>query len=84
LSVIASGEIELQAVPDDSPHLGRTLADLDFRAATGAMVVGVIRHERTTHNPGPSLHLTRGDTLMLLGDVESIHKARELLHGHPV
>lgn len=82
LSVLGGGEIELQAVPDDSPHLGKTLAALDFRAATGATVVGVIRHERTTHNPGPAWHLAKGDTLMLLGDPESIHKARELLHGH--
>jgi CPA2 family monovalent cation:H+ antiporter-2 len=84
LSVIGGGEIELQAVPDDSPHLGRTLAELDFRAGTGATVAGVIRHERTTYNPGPTLRLERGDTLMLLGEPESIHKARELLHGHPL
>jgi K+/H+ antiporter YhaU regulatory subunit KhtT len=44
----------------------------------------VIRHERTTYNPGPALHLSRGDTLMLLGEPESIHKAREFLHGHPL
>ncbi|TLM68857.1 MAG: potassium transporter KefB [Deltaproteobacteria bacterium] len=84
LSVIGGGEIELQAVPQDSPHFGRTLAQLDFRAATGASVVGIIRHGRITYNPGPGTHLNHGDTLMLLGDEESIHKARELLHGHPV
>lgn len=84
LSVIEGGEMEIQAVPEDSPCFGRTLAELDFRAATGATVVGVIRHERTTYNPGPALHLTHGDTLMLLGDEESIRKARELLHGHPL
>ena len=84
LSVMNGAEVELQAVPDDSPHFGRTLAELDFRAATGTTVIGVIRNERTTHNPGPHLHLERGDTLMLLGDPDSIHKARELLHGHPL
>lgn len=84
ISVLDGGEMEIQAVPDDCPGLGRTLADLDFRAATGATVVGVIRRERTTYSPGPTLRLEQGDTLMLLGDVESIHKARELLHGHPV
>lgn len=84
LSVIEGGEVELQAVPDDSPCFGRSLAELDFRAATGAMVVGVIRHERTTYSPGPSLCLEKGDTLMLLGDAGSISRARELLHGHPM
>ncbi|MHB8708163.1 MAG: cation:proton antiporter domain-containing protein [Desulfuromonadales bacterium] len=84
ISVLDGGEMEIQAVPDDCPGLGRTLAELDFRAATGATVVGVIRRERTTYSPGPALRLEPGDTLMLLGDMESIHKARELLHGHPV
>ncbi len=82
LSVIGDSEIELQAVPDDSPCLRRSLAELDFRAATGAMVVGVIRHERTIYSPGPTLHLEHGDTLMLLGDADNIHKARVFLHGH--
>ena len=82
LSVIGGGEMEIQAVPDDSPCLGRSLAELDFRAATGATIVGVIRHERTTYSPGPTVRLERGDTLMLLGDAENIHKAREFLHGH--
>jgi len=84
LSVMNGAEVELQAVPDDSPCLGASLTELDFRATTGATVVGVIRQKRTTHNPGPSLRLAPGDTLMILGDPESIHKARELLHGHPV
>jgi K+/H+ antiporter YhaU regulatory subunit KhtT len=42
----------------------------------------VIRNERTLYTPGPGLRLEPGDTLMLLGDPGSIHKARELLHGH--
>jgi len=84
LSVLKGGEIEIQAVPDDSPHIGRSLAELDFRAATGATVVGVIRHERINYSPGPTLCLERGDTLMLLGEAPDIHTAREFLHGHPV
>ncbi len=33
LSVLEGGEIEIQAVPDDSPCLGRTLAELNFRGS---------------------------------------------------
>jgi CPA2 family monovalent cation:H+ antiporter-2 len=84
LSVLGGGEIEIQAVPDDSPHLGQTLAELDFRAATGATVVGVIRHERINYAPGPGVRLERGDTLMLLGETADIDRAREFLHGHPL
>ncbi len=84
ISVLGGSEVELQAVPDNSPHLGSSLAELDFRAATGATVVGVIRHERTTYTPGPTLRLEKGDTLLLLGELADIEKAREFLHGHPL
>jgi CPA2 family monovalent cation:H+ antiporter-2 len=84
VSVLGGGEIEIQAVPDDSPHLGRSLAELDFRAATGTTVVGVIRQERTSYSPGPHVRLERGDTLMLLGEAGDIERAREFLHGHPL
>lgn len=84
LSVLEGGQIEYQAVPEDSPCLGQTLAELAFRSETGAMVMGVIRHERTLYNVSPDLRLEHGDTLMLLGSAEEIRRARELLHGHPV
>jgi CPA2 family monovalent cation:H+ antiporter-2 len=81
LSVLAGGRIEFQAVPADSPCLGRSLADLAFRSHTGATVVGVVRHERTIYSPEASLHLERGDTLMLLGTEDNLERARQLLHG---
>jgi CPA2 family monovalent cation:H+ antiporter-2 len=81
LSVLEGGQIEFQAVPEDSPCLDRSLADLAFRSRTGAMVMGVIRRERTLYNISPDLRLERGDTLMLLGSAEEIQRARELLHG---
>ena len=82
LSVLEGGEIELQAVPDDSPCLGKSLAELDFRVATGCNVMGVIRQERVNYSPSADLRLKVGDTLMLLGEEEDIRKAGEFLHGH--
>ncbi len=84
LSVLEGGQLEYQAVPDDSPCLGRTLAELAFRSSTGAMVLGVLRHERTLYNVSPDLQLEQGDTLILLGSDEEIQRARQLLHGHPL
>jgi CPA2 family monovalent cation:H+ antiporter-2 len=82
LSVLEGGEIEIQAVPDDSPCIGKSLAELNFRAVTGCSVMGVIRQERVDYNPTAELSLEVGDTLMLLGEEGGILKARELLHGH--
>jgi CPA2 family monovalent cation:H+ antiporter-2 len=81
LSVLEGGEIEIQAVPHDSPCIGKTLAELDFRAATGTTVMGVVRQERVIYSPSADLRLEAGDTLMLLGDTENILSARKFLHG---
>jgi len=84
LSVLEGAQIEFQALPADSPCLGRSLGELGFRNQTGATVVGVIRHERVNYGPNADLILQAGDTLLLLGTVENIQRAQELLHGHPL
>jgi monovalent cation:H+ antiporter-2, CPA2 family len=83
LSVLDGGEIEIHAVPDNSPCIGKTLAELDFRARTGVTVMGVIRSERVIYSPTADLCLATGDTLMLLGDDDNIRKARDFLNGLP-
>ena len=84
LSVLDNGELEIQAVPDDSPRLGKSLAELNFRSVTGCNIMGVIRHERVIYNPPADLRIEAGDTLMLLGEPSGVLKAREFLHGHPL
>ena len=81
LSVLEGGEMEILAVPDNSPRIGRTLAELNFRAATGTTVMGVVRNERVIYSPSAELRLENGDTLMLIGDVENFQQARDFLHG---
>lgn len=83
LSLLAGGQLEYQAVPDDSPYLGVSLAGIDLRKLTGVTVVGVIRQERTIYNPAGSFCIEQGDTLMLLGSTAEVLCASELLHGHP-
>jgi CPA2 family monovalent cation:H+ antiporter-2 len=84
LSVLEGSEIEILAVPDDSPCLGKSLAELNFRATTGGNIMGVIRQERVDYNPSADLRLETGDTLMLLGEEEAIRKVRDFLHGRPL
>jgi len=84
LSVLDGGEIEILAVPDDSPCLGKSLAELNFRTVTGCSIMGVIRQERVDYNPSAEMRLEIGDTLMLLGEDEGLRKVRQFLHGHAV
>ena len=84
ISVLEGGQIEFQAMPDDSPFLNRTLAEIALKNSADVMVVGVIRHERIRYGVSGDFRLQAGDTLLLLGEEEDERKARELLHGHTV
>jgi CPA2 family monovalent cation:H+ antiporter-2 len=84
LPVLEDGRVEYQAVPENSPCLGKSLTELAFRTETGVIVVGLIRRERTLFGPSPDLRLEPGDTLILLGGPKDVSRAREFLHGHPV
>ncbi|PNU19011.1 potassium transporter KefB [Geothermobacter hydrogeniphilus] len=81
LSVLEGGRIEFRPLPERSPCMGRTLAELQFRARTGTMVVGVVREERILYNPTAEFCLEEGDTLMLLGSSEDLDRAGSLLRG---
>lgn len=84
LSVLEGGRLEYQAMPDDSPYLGASLAETDLRNRTGVTVVGIIRQERTIYSPSGSFRLEQGDTLMMLGNKDDVLHAIEQLHGHPL
>ncbi|PLY07404.1 MAG: hypothetical protein C0624_03690 [Desulfuromonas sp.] len=84
LSVLGEGRLEYQALPDDSPCIDSSLAEIDLRNQTGATIVGIIRQERTLYSPAATIRLEHGDTLMLLGTPENVQQASELLHGHPL
>jgi len=84
LSVLEGGRLDYQAVPNDSPLLAASLAEIDLRNRSGATVVGVIRQDRTIYSPPASFRLEQGDTLMLLGADDDVQRAAELLHGHPL
>jgi CPA2 family monovalent cation:H+ antiporter-2 len=83
LSVLEGGSLDYQAVPDDSPFLGASLAEIDLRNRTGVTVVGVIRQERTIYSPAGSFRIDQGDTLMLLGSNEDVLHAGELMRSQP-
>ena len=62
--------------------VGRTLAEADLRATTGAMVLAIRRGEVTSPRRRPSA-LAAGDVLYLIGDDSDILLARRLLATGP-
>ena len=67
-------------MPEAATAIGRSLADLDLRAQTGATVLAIARGDQEgLATPSPTEPLRAGDVLAVAGSAEAIAKARELL-----
>ncbi len=76
-------EIAWRLVSEQSPIVGRTLAEANIRARTGASVIALIRNQQLIANPKSSTVFQAGDLLGLIGDREQIAAAEQLLSGTP-
>lgn len=68
-------------LPSGSPAVGRTLADLQLRSLTGAVVLAITRGEQEVLLPIGREALGVGDVIALAGTSEAIEEARRLLEG---
>ncbi len=84
LSVLDGAGVEAIAVPDDSPCLNRTLAEIALRTHTGATVVGVVQKGQVQYGATATLRPERGDTLLVLGAPDEVQRAKDLLAGKAV
>jgi len=64
-----------------APAVGKSLAELDLRAKTGASVLAITRGADGMSNPSPHEALREGDVLALTGSDAAMAAARELLLG---
>ena len=73
------GEVTPVRLAPDSPAVGKTLAELDLRARTGASVIAITRREGGVVAPTGRETLRVDDVLALAGSRESILAARAAL-----
>ena len=66
--------IEWIEVDKNSPLVNHSLKDLQIRQKTGAIVISIIRGDKTIINPPPDEIIREGDTLVLAGSKEQIEK----------
>ena len=64
-----------------APAIGKTLAELDLRARTGASVLAISREGGGVANPSPGEPLRSGDVLAVTGSADAIAAARSALLG---
>ncbi len=75
------GDFEPVRVGDRSECAGRTLAELNLRGRTGAMVVALLRGDTQVAFPEAQERLTAGDLVALTGSHEAILAATRILTG---
>jgi TrkA domain protein len=82
---MALGEllIEWVKVPDDSPAIGRTLADCAFRARTGITIIAILREPEPVTGAQPDDVIQAGDTLVTVGKAGQYKAFRDLLGAGP-
>jgi len=68
-------------VGEGGPLAGRTLAEVDLRARTGASVVALYRDGALVPSPTPDSKLEPGDRLGLIGDPAHVQAAETLVNG---
>jgi len=80
---LALGELAIEwvSVPEDSPLLGKTLAECGFRAKTGITVIAILRGPEPVAGAQPSDRIQRGDTLVTVGKLGQYSAFRKLLAG---
>ena len=71
--------IEWVTMAPDVGLTGRMIGEARIRTATGASVVAVIRQGTSIPGPGPELSFEAGDVVLVIGAVDSVKAARELL-----
>jgi monovalent cation:H+ antiporter-2, CPA2 family len=68
-------DVAWRKLEEDSPLVGKTLAEADLRRRFGLSVITVIRGSEILPNPDPATVLESGDTIGLLGTGEQISAA---------
>jgi TrkA domain protein len=82
---MALGELQIEwiPVPDTSPAIGHTLAELGLRAKTGVTVIAILREPEPVSGAQPDDIIQKGDTLVAVGKAGQFSEFRRLLAQGP-
>jgi CPA2 family monovalent cation:H+ antiporter-2 len=77
--MIAGATTDTFYLEPGSPGVGQTLASLDLRARTHALIIAVVRDGKHHLGPDADFELREGDILVLVGDHQALEAAFEFL-----
>ena len=79
MKVLQSTITRTHFVVSDSPPVGKTLAELNLRAATGTTIIAIVRDGDPTANPAASFVIEAEDLLVLVGAHAQLEEAKAYL-----
>ncbi len=80
--ILAQGTIETYFVGVDHPIAGKSIKEVNLKARTGAMIINIIRGNKTLTNPPSDFVFQASDQLILFGSHAAIDAALTLLDSH--
>ncbi len=83
MAVLQSTVTRTHYVAEDAFAAGKTLAELDLRAASGVTVIAIVRNGTPTTNPDADHRIEPDDVLVLVGAHAQLEAARKLLNQSP-
>ncbi len=81
MDIIARSVTETFFIESTSKAIGKSLKEIDLRAATGATIISIVRQDTPINNPSGLTKLLYGDVLVLTGTHEAVDAAIDLLNG---
>jgi CPA2 family monovalent cation:H+ antiporter-2 len=79
--ILAASAVDNIQLLDGAPAIGRTVAELRLREATGVSLVAAIRDGTAHTNPPPDWRFQLGDILVVIGAHREVDGAERLLSG---
>lgn len=81
--VTFSGEknlrMELIRIPEKSPIIGKTLAELRIPQRTGLIIISMRKNGNYIFNPKGDTKVEAGNSMVVLGDIEGVNKMKEIV-----
>lgn len=84
METVQGMDIAWRTIPTGSPLIGKTLAEANLRAQTGASMIALVRNHQVHANPKSSTIFTAGDMVGLIGDIEQIMAAETMIFPTPI
>ncbi len=75
-------DVTWRKIAVDSEVVGRTLAEANLRAQTGASIVALVRNHEVIANPKSNERFAADDLVALIGDAEQVGAAERVLNPH--